>query len=84
LKLNIYAVPEGRIIFENEPIVQIEGSLPDVQILETVVINVIHFQTVIASKAVRSLLVARGRTLVDFGLRRAHTLEAGLFAAEKT
>ena len=81
VKANIYAVPEGRIVFENEPIVQIEGELPDVQILETVVINVIHFQTVIASKAVRSFLVSEGRTLVDFGLRRAHTLEAGLFAA---
>ncbi len=77
----IYAVPEGRVIFQNEPIVQIEGSLPDVQILETLVINVIHLQTVIASKAVRSFLVSRGTSLVDFGFRRAHGLEAGIYAA---
>ncbi len=77
----IYAVPEGRVVFQNEPLVQVEGSLPDVQILETLVINVIHFQTVIASKAVRSYLVSRGTGLVDFGFRRAHGLEAGIYAA---
>ncbi len=78
---DLYAVPEGRIIFENEPLVQIEGPLPEVQIVETLVINVIHFQTLIASKAVRSYLVAGGRSLVDFGFRRAHGLEAGIYAA---
>ena len=78
---NIYAIPEGRIVFENEPIVQIEGPLPDVQILETVVINIIHFQTLIASKAVRSYLVSGDRLLIDFGLRRAHSLESGIYAA---
>jgi nicotinate phosphoribosyltransferase len=78
---NLYAIPEGRVVFQNEPLVQVEGPLPEVQILETLVINVIHFQTVIASKAVRSFLVAGGRTLVDFGFRRAHGLEAGIYAA---
>ena len=78
---DIYAVPEGRVVFQNEPLVQIEGSLPEVQILETLVINTIHLQTVMASKAVRSFLVSRGRSLVDFGFRRAHGLEAGIYAA---
>ncbi len=78
---NVYAIPEGRIIFQNEPIVQIEGPLPEVQIVETLVINTIHFQTVVASKAVRSYLVSGGRSLVDFGFRRAHGLEAGIYAA---
>ncbi|MEM3677666.1 MAG: nicotinate phosphoribosyltransferase [Candidatus Bathyarchaeia archaeon] len=78
---DLYAVPEGRIIFENEPLIQVEASLPDAQIIETMVINVIHFQTVVASKAARSLLAAQGRRVVDFGLRRAHGLEAGLYAA---
>lgn len=77
----IYAIPEGRVVFQNEPIVQVEGSLPEVQILETLVINVIHFQTVIASKAIRSHLVSKGASLVDFGFRRAHGLEAGIYAA---
>lgn len=78
---NIYVVPEGRIVFQNEPVIQVEGTLPDVQILETLVINVIHFQTLLASKAVRSYLVSKGKTLIDFGLRRAHMPEAGLYAA---
>ncbi len=78
---DLYAVPEGRIVFQNEPLVQLEGSLPEVQLLETLVINVIHFQTLIASKAVRSYLVAGGRSLVDFGFRRAHGLEAGIYSA---
>ncbi|WP_457600093.1 nicotinate phosphoribosyltransferase [Hydrogenivirga sp.] len=78
---SLYAVPEGRVVFQNEPLVQVEGSLPEIQILETLVINVIHFQTVVASKAVRSSIVARGKSLVDFGFRRAHGLEAGIYAA---
>ncbi len=77
----LYAIPEGRVVFQNEPLVQIEGPLPDVQLLETLVINTVHLQTVIASKAVRSYLVSRGRSLVDFGFRRAHGLEAGIYAA---
>jgi len=78
---NIYAIPEGRVLFQNEPVVQVEGSLPEVQIVETLVINTIHFQTLVASKAVRSFLVAKGRNLVDFGFRRAHGLEAGIYSA---
>ena len=78
---SLYAVPEGRIVFENEPLIQVEASLPDAQILETLIINVIHFQTMVASKAARCVLAAHGRNVVDFGLRRAHGLEAGLYAA---
>jgi len=78
---NIYAINEGRIIFENEPLIQVEASLPDAQILETLVINTVHFQTLVASKAARSYLASRGKPLVDFGLRRAHGVEAGLYAA---
>jgi len=77
----LYAIPEGRVVFQNEPLVQVEGSLPEVQILETLVINTVHFQTLVASKAIRSYLVSGGTTLIDFGLRRAHGLEAGLYAA---
>lgn len=80
-KGNLYAIPEGRIYFQNEPVVQVEASLPEAQILETLVINTVQFESVIASKAVRSYLVAKGRKLVDFGFRRAHGLEAGILAA---
>ncbi len=80
-KGEIYAIPEGRVVFQNEPLIQVEGSLPEVQILETLVINTVHLQTVIASKAVRSFLVSQGTSLVDFGFRRAHGLESGIYAA---
>ena len=78
---DIYAISEGRVIFENEPLIQVEASLPDAQILETLAINTVHFQTMVASKAARSYLASKGKRLVDFGLRRAHGFEAGLYAA---
>ncbi len=78
---NIYALPEGRVFFQNEPLIQIEGELPQVQLLETLVINTMHLQVVVASKAVRSVIAAGDRVLIDFGFRRAHGLEAGLYAA---
>jgi nicotinate phosphoribosyltransferase len=78
---DVDAVPEGTIVFENEPIVRITAPLPQAQLAETRLINLIHFGTVIASKAARSVLVAKGRLLVDFGLRRAHGFEAGLLSA---
>ena len=78
---DVYALPEGTVFFENEPIVQVVASLPEAQLVETRLINLIHFSTLIASKAARCVMVAPGKILVDFGLRRAHGAEAGLFAA---
>lgn len=78
---NLYAIPEGRVVFQNEPIIQAEGTLPEVQLLETLVINIIHFQTLIAAKAARCFLASQGKMLVDFGLRRAHMPMAGIAAA---
>ena len=77
----LYAIPEGTIVFNNEPLVQIEGSLPDIQILETLALNCIHFGTLAASKAARIIAVSRGRDVVEFGFRRAHTTDAGIAAA---
>lgn len=74
-------MPEGTLCFGNEPMVQVIASLPEAQIVETRLINLIHFQTMIASKAARCVLAAPGKLLVDFGLRRAHGAEAGLLAA---
>ena len=79
--LDFYVMEEGTVLFQNEPIVQVEGPLPKAQLIETLVINIIHFETVIASKAIRSYLSANGKTLVDFGLRRAHSPMAGLLGA---
>ena len=78
---DIEAMPEGTIFFPHEPILRIVAPLPLAQLLETRVMNLLNFQTMIASKAARSVLVAGGKPLIDFGLRRAHGAEAGLLAA---
>src|SRR5574337_492758 len=78
---DVHAMPEGTAFFPDEPIVRITAPLPQAQLVETRLINLLHFQTLIASKAARSVLVAPGKLLVDFGLRRAHGAEAGLLAA---
>jgi len=77
----VWALPEGTAFFANEPIVRVTAPLPEAQLVETRLINLLHFQTLIASKAARVVLAAQGRKLIDFGLRRAHGAEAGLFAA---
>jgi nicotinate phosphoribosyltransferase len=77
----VHAMPEGTVFFPNEPILRVTAPLPQAQLVETRLINLLHFQTLIASKAVRSALAAPGKLLVDFGLRRAHGAEAGLLAA---
>jgi nicotinate phosphoribosyltransferase len=78
---DVHAVPEGRIVFANEPIIRITAPMPQAQLAETRVMNLMHFQTLIASKAARIVLAAPRKLLVDFGLRRAHGAEAGLLAA---
>ncbi|MDJ0639471.1 MAG: nicotinate phosphoribosyltransferase [Paracoccaceae bacterium] len=78
---DVHAMPEGTVFFPDEPILRVTAPLPEAQYVETRLINLLHFQTLIASKAARMVQVAGGRTLVDFGLRRAHGAEAGLLAA---
>src|SRR5207247_9134041 len=78
---DVHAMPEGTVFFPEEPIVRITAPLPQAQLIETRLINLLHFQTLIASKAARAVLVAAGKPLVDFGLRRAHGAEARLLAA---
>lgn len=72
---------EGTVFFPNEPVVQVIAPLPEAQLVETRIINLVQFQTLVASKAARCVLAAPGKQLVDFGLRRAHGAEAGLLAA---
>lgn len=78
---DVDAIPEGTVFFPDEPVLRVTAPLPQAQLVETRLLNIIHFQTVIASKAARMVLAAHGRQLVDFGLRRAHGAEAGLLAA---
>jgi nicotinate phosphoribosyltransferase len=78
---DVFAMPEGTVFFPHEPILRVIAPLPQAQLVETRLINILHFQTLIASKAARVRLAAPGKLLVDFGLRRAHGAEAGLLAA---
>lgn len=78
---DVYAIPEGTVFFQNEPIVRVTAPIAEAQIIETRLINIVQLQTMIASKAARSALAAPGKLLVNFGLRRAHGAEAGLMAA---
>lgn len=71
---NIYAPKEGTLIFPTGPIVRVEGGILETQIIETLLLNILNFQSLIATKASRMLLVAQNRILVDFGLRRAQGL----------
>jgi nicotinate phosphoribosyltransferase len=78
---DVHAMPEGTVCFPDEPLLRVVAPLPQAQLIETRLINLLHFQTLIASKAARSVLAAPDKLLVDFGLRRAHGAEAGLLAA---
>ncbi|MBH0197219.1 MAG: nicotinate phosphoribosyltransferase, partial [Nitrospira sp.] len=78
---DVDAMAEGAIVFPHEPILRIVAPLPLAQLVESRIMNLLHFQTMVASKAARSMLVAEGKPLIDFGLRRAHGAEAGLLAA---
>jgi nicotinate phosphoribosyltransferase len=77
----VQAMAEGTVFFPNEPILRVVAPMPEAQLVETRVLNLLHFQTAIASKAARCVLAAPGKSLVDFGLRRAHGAEAALLAA---
>jgi nicotinate phosphoribosyltransferase len=78
---DVHAMPEGTVFFANEPILRVTAPLPQAQLVESRLINILHFQSLIASKAARMVLCAPGKLLIDFGLRRAHGAEAGLMAA---
>lgn len=78
---SIYAVLEGTPVFPNEPIINVTGSSRDVQLFETYLLCVMNFQTLIASKASRIVHAAKGKTVFDFGARRAHGRDAGILAA---
>ncbi|HEY2758558.1 MAG TPA: nicotinate phosphoribosyltransferase [Pseudolabrys sp.] len=78
---DVHAIPEGTVCFPNEPLIRITAPLPQAQLVESRLINILHFQTLIASKAARMVLAAPGKILSDFGLRTAHGAEAGLYSA---
>ena len=78
----VVAVPEGRIIFANEPIIEITAPLAEAQLVETYLLNQVSLQTMLATKAARCRLAAAGKIdLVEFGFRRTQGIEAGIAAA---
>jgi len=74
----VQAIPEGTVVFPNEPVVQVMGSILEVQLIETALLNFLNFQTLIATKAARICLAANGEPVLEFGLRRAHGPDGGL------
>jgi nicotinate phosphoribosyltransferase len=78
---DLYAVPEGTIIFPHEPIIRVTAPLPEAQLIESTLLNIMNFQTLIATKASRICIAAEGDPVVDFGLRRAHGPDAAIEAA---
>src|SRR5204862_1052453 len=69
---DVRAIPEGTLLFPREPALEVSGPVIEAQIAETVLLNELHYSSLVAGKAARCVDVAGGRTIVDFGLRRAH------------
>ncbi len=78
---DIHGMEEGTLFFPDQPILRVTAPLPQAQFVESRIINLLQFQSLIASKAARMSMTAPDKVLIDFGLRRAHGAEAGLLAA---
>jgi len=78
---DVWALPEGTIFFPGEPLLRVAAPIAEAQLVETGLLSILHFQTLIASKASRVTAAAGGRPVVEFGSRRAHGMEAGVLAA---
>ena len=78
---SLHAMPEGTPLFAEEPMLRVTAPMVQAQLVESRIINLAHFQTMIASKAVRCVAAADRRGLIDFGMRRAHGSEAAIYAA---
>ncbi|WNM38599.1 nicotinate phosphoribosyltransferase [Micromonospora halotolerans] len=74
---DVWAVPEGRVVFADEPLLEVTAPIAEAQLVETAVLNLITFHTTVATKAARCRLAAAGAQLIDFAFRRTHGIEAG-------
>ncbi len=78
---DVWAIPEGRLAFKDEPFLEVTAPIIEAQIVETFIINQVNLQSLIATKAARCVHAAGGRAVVDFALRRAHGIDAGMKVA---
>ena len=78
---DIYAVPEGTMVFPGEPILTVKAPVIEAQLIETAILNIINHQTLIASKAAKICYAAKGQSVMEFGLRRAQGPDAGIYGA---
>ena len=78
---DVYAFPEGTIMYPNEPIITVHAPLIDAQIVETAILNQVNHQSLIATKTRRIVRAAKGRAVSDFGARRAHNVDAAVYGA---
>jgi len=81
---DVVAVPEGRVVYPNEPLLEVTAPLPEAQLVETILLNQVTYQTAVGSKAARCVLAAPDKEMVDFALRRVHGGEAGIGVARAT
>lgn len=81
LSCDVHAVPEGTVVFPHQPLIRVTGPIIEAQILETALLTIINFQTLIATKAARICYAAEGDPVLEFGLRRAQGIDGGLMAS---
>lgn len=78
---DVWAVPEGTIVFPNEPLIRVTAPIIEAQLIETFALNTVNLQTTIATKASRVVYAAKGKPVIEFGLRREHGVDAGMKVA---
>jgi nicotinate phosphoribosyltransferase len=78
---DVYSVDEGEVVFAKEPLIRVHASIIEAQVLESLLLNIVNFQTLIATKSARMCEAAKGRTIIEFGLRRAQGVDGALSAS---